>query len=188
MNVKNLASLLFGFLLVVTPAFAQNPIETLVLNLKAAGFQLVLLWLLTLAIVYGILSHVEIPKSISARGVISIVSAFMVLLAAAGTQAANFISNLITSSVLVAFGLLMTMIFLEITGTKSAGEHVFAKHPRFFASAIIILGILIFIGAGGLTILHLPHIVLSDPLIALIFFLIVMITSIWILVKETEKK
>jgi len=79
---KKTLPIFLGILLFVTPALAENPIESLIENLKAVGFQLVLLWLLTLAVVYGVLSHVEIPKSVSARGVISIVSAFMVLLAA----------------------------------------------------------------------------------------------------------
>jgi hypothetical protein len=187
MNSKKILPVI-EFLLFVIPAFAQNPIEGLIVNLRAIGFQLVLLWLLTLAVVYGILSHLELPKSITARGVISIVSAFMVLLAAAGSQAADFISNLITSSVLVAFGLMIAMIFLEITGTKAGGEHIFAKHPRFFGAALIILAILIFIGAGGLNLLNIPVFALSDPLIAIIFFLLIMVASIWILVKESDKK
>jgi hypothetical protein len=106
------------FILFAAPAFAINPIESLILNLRAVGFQLVLLWMLTLAVVYGILSHLELPKSVTSRGVIAIVSSFMVLIAAAGTQAANFVSNLVTSSILVAFGLIIAMIFLEITGSK----------------------------------------------------------------------
>jgi len=188
MNCKKIASSLIGFLLVVAPVFAQNPVESLVENLRAIGFQLVLLWLLTLAVVYGILSHLELPKSLAARGVISIVSAFMVLLAAAGTQAADFISTLTTSSVLVAFGLLIAMIFLEITGTKVSGEHIFAKHPKFFGAALIILAILIFVGAGGLGLLNIPVFALSDPLFAIIFFLLIMVASIWILVKESGEK
>lgn len=186
---------LIGFLLGVTPAFAQcglqsscNPIEDLIVNLRAVGFQLVLLWLLTLAVVYGVLSHLELPKSISARGVISIVSAFMVLVAAAGTQAANFISTLTTSAILVAVGLMLTMIFLEITGTKVGGESIFAKNPKFFGAALIILSILIFIGAGGLQLLNIPVFAISDPLIAIIFFLLIMVASVWILIKESGGK
>jgi len=187
MDTKKIA-LMIGTLLVVTPAFAQNPIESLIVNLRAIGFQLVLLWLLTLAVVYGVLSHLELPKSITARGVISIVSSFMVLLAAAGTQAADFISTLTTSSVMVAFGLIIAMIFLEITGTKADGEHIFAKHPRFFGMALIILAILIFVGAGGLQLLNIPMFALTDPLMAIIFFLLIMVASIWILVKESGGK
>ena len=178
---KKLASCLIGFLLFASPVLA-NPIEDLAANLRAAGFQLVLLWLLTLAVVYGILSHLKMPKSVSTRGVISIVAAFMVLIAAAGTQAANFVSNLTTASLVVIFGIILTMIVLEITGTKD----VLSKNPRFFAGGIIILFILIFIGLGGLGLVNLPTIAISDPLLAVIFFLIVIVASIWILVKEEK--
>jgi len=187
MNTRIISSLIM-FILFAAPAFAINPIESLILNLRAVGFQLVLLWMLTLAVVYGILSHLELPKSVTSRGVISIVSSFMVLIAAAGTQAANFVSNLVTSSILVAFGLIIAMIFLEITGSKSDGQHIFAKHPRFFGASLIVLFILIFIGAGGLSLLNIPTIGLSDPLIVIVLFLLIMVASIWILVKESDKK
>ena len=187
MKMNKIMSCLMGILLVATPAFA-NPIEDLVVNLRAAGFQLVLLWLLTLAVVYGVLSHISLPKSTTTRGVIAIVASFMVLIAAAGTQAANFVSTLVSSSIVVAVGLMFTMIFLEITNTKMGGEHIFTKHPRFFGAALIILVILIFIGAGGLGIINLPAIgfSLSDPLIAILFFLLVMVASIWIMAKESK--
>ncbi|MFQ6021042.1 MAG: hypothetical protein ACE5J4_03470 [Candidatus Aenigmatarchaeota archaeon] len=175
-------------LLIATPVFAASPIESLISSLREAGFALILLWLLTLAIVYGILSHVEIPKSISARGVISIVASFMVLLAASVGSAATFVTNLVMASILVAFGLIIVMIFLEITGTKAEGEHIFAKHPRFFGAALIILMILIFIGAGGLGLLNIPAIRISEPIIAMIFFLAVMAVAIWVLMKETGEK
>src|SRR3972149_1835057 len=119
---KKLAIFAIAFLTLATPVLAQNPIENLVSGLRAAGFQLVLFWLLVLAVTYGILSHVEIPKSLSARGVISISLAFLALLAAAAGQAADFVSNLVTASILVAFGLMFAVIFLEIAGVKSEGN------------------------------------------------------------------
>ncbi len=188
-KIENTWALLIGFLISVTPAFAMemNPIESMIVALRDAGFQLVLLWLLTLAVVYGILSHLELPKSPTARGVISIVSSFLVLVAAAGTMAANFLSNLATSAIAVAFGLMFTMIFLEITGTKVSGEHIFAKHPKFFAAALIIIAILVFVGAGGMSFIAIPAIAISTPIAAIGLFLIVMMASVWILFKEGEK-
>jgi len=166
----------------------MSGIQTVILNLKEAGFPLILLWLLTLSIVYGILSHVKIPKSVSARGVISIVAAFMVLFAAASGGAVTFIENIITAGIVIAFGLILIVIFLEMLGIKS-GEHVFHKQPLFFAGILIILVVLIFIGAGGLGILNLPTITLalSDGLIAMVFFLLIMVAAIALLIK-TEKK
>ena len=188
-KIENTWALLIGFLISVTPAFAMelNPIESMIVTLRDAGFQLVLLWLLTLAVVYGVLSHLELPKSLTARGVISIVSSFLVLVACAGTMAANFLSNLATSAIVVAFGLIITMIFLEITGTKVGGEHIFSKHPRFFAAALIIIAILVFVGAGGMNFIAIPAIAISTPIAAIGVFLIVMMASVWILTKEGEK-
>ena len=177
MNNK-MASCLVGFLLLASPVLA-NPIEDLAANLRAAGFQLVLLWLLTLAVVYAALTHIQMPKAVSTRGVISIVAAFMVLIAAAGTQAASFVSNLTTAAIVVVFGIILTMIALEITGTKD----ILSKSPKFFGGGLVILFILIFIGLGGLGLLNLPSIMLSEPLLAIIFFLFVIVASIWILVK-----
>ena len=185
---KKFALLTIAFLTIATPVLAQNPIEDMIAGLRAAGFQLVLLWLLTLAITYGILSHVEIPKSMSARGVISISLAFLVLLAAAAGQAATFVSNLVTASILVAFGLMFAVIFIEIAGAKHEGKHVLAMHPKFFGVAIIILAILIFIGAGGLGILNLPSISITTPTTALIFFLLIMAAAVWVMHKETMSK
>jgi len=188
-KIENTWALLIGFLISVTPAFAMelNPIESMIVALRNAGFQLVLLWLLTLAVVYGVLSHLELPKSLTARGVISIVSSFLVLVAAAGTMAANFLSNLATSAIVVAFGLMFTMIFLEITGTKVGEGHIFAKYPKFFATALIIIAILVFVGAGGLSFIAIPEIAISTPIAAIGLFLIVMMASVWILFKEGEK-
>jgi len=164
----------------------MGALQTLILNLRAGDFPLILLWLLTLAVVYGILSHVNLPQSKPARGVISIVAAFMVLFAAAAGPAAIFIENIVVSGIVIAFGLLIVMIFLEITGAKEGGAHIFTKHPKFFGIAIIILAILIFIGAGGLGILNLPAIRITDPIIAILFFLAIMGMAIWVLMKETK--
>lgn len=167
-----------------------TPIETFILNLQAAGFPLVLLWLLTLAVVYGILSQISggVPKSVSARGVISIVVAFMVLFAAAATPAVAFITNLILASILIAFGLIIAVIFLEISGAKSGGEHIFAKHPMFFGGVILIILVLVFIGAGAAGVIPIPGIDLNQPIVAIFLFLIVMVLAVWLLVKETGKK
>jgi len=190
-NLEKTWAFLVGLLVAATPAFAlstMNPIESMVITLRDAGFQLVLLWLLTLAVVYGVLSHMQLPKSITARGVISLVSSFLVLVAAAGTQAAVFLSTLTTYAIVVAFGLIITMIFLEITGTKANGEHIFSKHPRFFAACLIAVAILIFVSAGGLNFIAIPAIVISTPIAAIGVFLIVMMASVWILVKESGEK
>ena len=75
-----------------------------------------------------------------------------------------------------------------MVGAKDDGAHVFAKHPRFFAGALILLAVLIFVGSGGLGIVNISPIILTDPLVAILFFLIVMVASVWILMKESGEK
>jgi len=187
---KKIASMALGALIAATPVLAATPIENLIVGLRAIGFQLVLLWLLTLAIVYGVLSHIEVPKSTSARSVISIVSAFMVLLAAAAFQTAIFVSNLITAGVAVAFSLMILMVFLEITGAKYEGVHIFSKHPRFFGAVLIVVLISIFLGAGGSALIPATasFIRIDSVAIATILFLVVMVAAIWVFYKDTGGK
>src|SRR3990167_6474385 len=114
--MKRIMSFLIGSLLVATPAFAQG-INDITSTLQNLGFGEILIWLLTFAVVYGILSHVGekgMPKSNASRAIISIVLAFLVLLAVPGALI-NVLSNLATSLVLVLVGLLVFIVILEFT-------------------------------------------------------------------------
>lgn len=159
-------------------------IESFVLSLRETGFVLVLLWVLSLAIVWGLLHHANIPKSVTARGVIAIAASFLVLLAAAATPAVAFLENLITASVLIAFGLLVLIIVLELAGVKG----VFTEHSKFFAAAIIVLITAIFVGAGGLNVVGLPSIEINQAVLAFVVFIGVMIVTIFLFVKESGGK
>ncbi len=161
-----------------------TPIDAIIMSWREAGVPLLFLWMLTLAVVYGILSHAKLPNSNSARGVISIVTAFMVLFAAAATQVTAFLSSIVTSFIAIAFGLLLIIVFLEMTGAKIGDKHVFAAHPKFFASILLIIGVLIFIGAAQMTGLFNFNVVVSDAILGMIFFLAVIIVAMWALMKE----
>lgn len=165
-----------------------TPIEAFIIAAREVGIHLVLLWLLTLAVVWGLLQHANTPKSVSARGVIAISAAFLVLLAAAASPAVAFLQNLITATVLIAFGLLIAVMFLEIAGVKVGEAKLFAAHPRFFGGVVLILLVAIFIGAGGLAIVGLPEIQITDAIIAFLIFIGVMIAAVWIMVQETKEK
>jgi len=165
-----------------------TPIDAIIISWRDAGLPLLFLWMLTLAIVYGVLSHTKLPNSNSARGVISIVAAFLVLFAAAATQVTAFLSSIVTSFVAIAFGLLLIIIFLEMTGTKIADKHVFTAHPRFFATIIILIGVAIFVGAAQVTGLFRFNFGISDAVLGMIFFLAVIVAAMWALMKEGGDK
>ena len=155
---------------------------------REAGLPLLFLWMLTLAIVYGVLTHVKMPNSNSARGVIAIVTAFMVLFAAAATQVTAFLSTIVTSFIAIAFGLLLIIIFLEMTGTKVGDKHVFGAHPKFFATIIILIGVAIFIGAAQMTGMFKFNFNISDTALGMVFFLAIIVAAMWALMKEGGDK
>ena len=161
-----------------------TPIEVFIVTLRDAGITLVLLWTLTLALVWGLLSYVKLSGAV--RGIIALAAAFLVLLAAAASPAVAFLQNLITSTVVIAFGLLIAVVFLEIIGAKD----IFSKNPKVFGIVIILLLIAIFIGAGGLGVVGLPKINLDESVIAFLIFGFVIIAAVTIMLKEVggEKK
>ena len=120
---------------------------------------------------------------------IAIAAAFLVLLAAAATPAVAFLENLVVASVIIAFGLIVTVIALEIAGVGlSAEKSILKQHPRAIGGVIILLVALVFLGAGGLYFLNLPTIKISETIIAFVIFIGVMIGSVALMVKETKKK
>ena len=99
---------------------------------------------------------------------------------------AIFISNLLVAGIVIVVGLIVAVIFLELTGTKVGEKHVFAAHPRFFAAILLVLVVLIFIGAGGLGLLNIPAITITEPIVAILFFLVIMVVAIWVMLKESK--
>jgi hypothetical protein len=134
-------------------------------------------WMLTLAIVYGILEHYKIPKSQSARAVISLVAAFLVLPLAPSLAA--FLTDMVKSLLVIAVGILTMLIFVEMLGYKvGKGENIFEKHPVGFGIIMILIAIMVFVGAGGLELLDLEVTIGSD-LLAALFFLGAMTLGVW---------
>lgn len=161
-------------------------IGQMVQNLEGFGFfAYILPWLLTLAVTFGILEHYEVPKSVSARGVIALVAAFLVL--PVGGVIAPFLQSLVKGFVVLAAGILVAIIFVEMLGFKAGGEvqNIFEQHPRSFGAIMIILGFLVFVGAGGLNLLNV-NVQVSDELLTLLFFLGIITVGVWFITSEEE--
>ncbi len=169
-----------------------------VYTLQSLGLPEIMLWLLTFAVVYGILSQVEIPRSNSARVIIALVSGFMVLFSAP-REMVSVMSEMASSLILVVIGLLVLIIFLEMAGLKTKkyivekdaqGQPVGEKPANIleaysFVFGLILLGIavLVFVNSGGLNLLGLTNVSLPSNLGSW-FFLIVIIAAIWFMVRE----
>ena len=95
---------------------------------------------------------------------------------------------MIIASILIAFGLIIAVIFLEISGAKHEGKSLFAAHPKVLGGSILIIMLLVFIGAGGLGVINVPMIPITESMAAVVLFVGVMLVSIWVIIKEGGKK
>ncbi|HIQ50064.1 MAG TPA: hypothetical protein EYH56_02615 [Nanoarchaeota archaeon] len=145
----------------------------------------ILLWLLTYAVVYGVLSQVNIPSSKTARNIIAIVSGFLVLMSQP-TQILAVLSQIAGNMLLVIIGILIFVIFIEIAGIKFEEGKSVREHPnlsKIFLIILVIIAVAIFISAGGLRLLGWEGRILNIDWNTLLFLLII-IGAIWWMTSE----
>lgn len=168
------------------------------------GLPEILLWLLTFAVVYGVLSQLKIPQSNATRAIIGMIAGFLVLFAVPG-QLITVLSKMASSLLLVVLGLLVIIIFLEVAQVKvhkeepyqtKEGERgirktpisIFEKYGKIIAIILIIIAILIFIYSGGLQLLGIQQITFGGISGNALLFLIIIIAVIaWMIYESKEK-
>lgn len=160
-------------------------------------FSYVLPWLLTFAVVYGVLSQIELPKSNSVRAVIGIVLAFII--APAISPYVGALMRLSGGFIMLLSGLLVVIVLLEVLGLKKKKpvvdeeegqvvDHkevsIFEEYPKFFAFILGILAILVFFGSGAADAmgLNLPAGLTQNY--PLLFFLGFMVLVVWWMISE----
>ncbi len=160
------------------------------------GFPQVLLWLLSFAVVFGVLSQADIPKKQrGTQGIIAIVVAFLVLFSTP-TSLITTLSTLSTNVILVILALITFIVFLEAAGVKvtpikrhpggvkeKIGEEatIFQKYSKYFAIVLIIVVGLLFVGAGGLNILGISTILPQTSTMTLLFFAVIVLAVGWLI-------
>ncbi|RLJ03225.1 MAG: hypothetical protein DRP11_01365 [Candidatus Aenigmatarchaeota archaeon] len=163
--------------------------------MDAHFFTYLLPWLLTFAIVYGLLNQYGIPRGKQARAVISIVMAFLVMPVAAPVMA--FLSTVGAGLIVLVAGILFFIILLELTSTaypayaeregkivgKMRSQKVTERHTKTFGGVVLILVLLIFIGAGGLDLIGFRGVSVNW---STLFFLGVIAIAVWWLVAEEK--
>jgi len=168
--------------------------------LENLGFPQILLWLLTFAVLYGVLSQAGkggIPKSKGARTIISMVIAFFVMISAP----ANFfivLSEMSGGLIIFLIALLVFIVFLETAGIKSKikvpvvnekGEvekiktesvSIFEKYSTLFLIVFVIIALLIFISSGGLSLLGIDFNLNIQSNYTIIFLIVIMLAIVWL--------
>lgn len=168
--------------------------------LQNLGLAEVMLWLLTFAIVYGVLSQAKVPANKEARAIIAIIAGFLVLLAAPAALI-SVLSAMSSGLLLIVLGIIVLLVFLEIAGVthkeymkdEKTGKvtevriPLFTKHAGIMAIVFIIIAILLFIGAGGMQLLG-WDIDFSPTVTPSIIILVVIILAVFWMIKEGGKE
>ena len=164
------------------------------------GFPQILLWLLSFALIFGVLDQVKIPKDKPSRGIISIVVAFLVLFATP-TSLITTLSTLSTNVLLVILALITFIVFLEAAGVKvtpikkhpggvkekiGEGTTIFQKYSKYFAIVLIIIVGILFVGAGGLGLLGLNVVLPQTSTITLLFLAVIVLAVGWLIANPEQ--
>jgi hypothetical protein len=177
-------------------------------QLQRLGFPDVLLWLLSFALVFGIMSQVELPKSRAARGIISIGIASLVMLTAPANLI-TFLSTVSSGLVLVVVAILLLVSFTEVAGLNKVEDvfigkdekgnpkfkkekvNLLSKYSTFSIIAFLLIAIMIFLGACGWQLLGFGDLTLkgigSQSMIGIIFLAAVMIGVLWMIAESGKK-
>jgi hypothetical protein len=128
--------------------------------LTGLGLPEVLLWVLSFAVVYGILTKVAIFKTKAPAALVSIIVGFMVLLAIpAGVI--SIIATMSTGLIVAAIGFLVLLALIEVSNAKPLHNvgtsdkpnyqpiHPFWKHGTIMTIIVIGVAALIFWMSGG---------------------------------------
>jgi hypothetical protein len=171
---------------------------SLLVELERLGFADVILWVISFALIYGLMSQAKIPKDKASRAIIGFVAAFLVLMASPASLITT-ITNLGTSLLVVLLGIMILLIFIEAGQVKHYKEKrgkteegkeyayheeikLFHKSPKVTAMILIMAAAVIFLAAGGLNLanINLP----IDPMGG-IFLAMVALAILWLV---TESK
>lgn len=158
--------------------FTLNPAS--VLGPEFYGF--LLPWLFTFAIVYGLLMKLGIfGEKVNTK--ISVALAFVIaffVTGAAGPQLAAFFINLFGGASVYLAGILVIILFLALLGYR-----LDKLQHNIYVIAVIIIGILLFLGSSGYFV---GYIVLDSSVATLAFWLIIIVIAVYLVVHEPPPK
>jgi len=166
---------------------ADGAFQILIQNMSRLGFfNFLFPFLLALAIVYGLITWAlkdQLPKS--ARGLISLIIAFFVMLYSSwNTMIVDFFANISGQFTVVATGLLFIAMLIAITGYKPKDllENKTAKWVTVLV--LVFIGIVIFFGAGAMWLINVPGWTVSPEVWAVLFFIVILAIVMFFLGQE----
>ncbi|NIO23016.1 MAG: hypothetical protein GTN38_03250 [Candidatus Aenigmarchaeota archaeon] len=156
-------------------------------------FQFLFPFLLALAIVYGVLSWAlkeQLPKS--ARGVISLIIAFFVMLYSSWNyMVVSFFANISGGFLIVGSGILFIIILMGLVGLRPEdlwpGKEK-GKSKWIVVLLVVFIGALIFFGAGGSWLVGIPGWAAGSDFWTIIFFVIILAIVVFWMGAEKEDR
>ncbi len=164
--------------------------------LSSMGLPEILLWLLSFAVFFGVLEKVKFIPNKEINAIISIVVAFLVLLATP-IELLAVLSSMSQSLILLVLGVIVLLVFLEVAGikhyeySKDKDGNVtpievsfFSANPKVTAIGFLIIAILIFVGSGGLELLGWQVDLTSTLSTSMLFFVVVILAILWMITES----
>jgi hypothetical protein len=165
--------------------------DNLVINMQNLGmFQYLFPFLLALAVFYGVLEW-----SLGGRvkkgpiGLMSVVLAFFVMLFAnTNPMIAGFFANLGGMTLIVGSGFLVIIILLGLAGFQL--NKVFEKGYMmwFFVFVVILIGLIVFFGAGGNYFLNVPSFFINSDFTTVVIVIVIIALAMWFMTREGDEK
>ena len=154
-------------------AFTLNPAS--ILGPEFYGF--LLPWIFTFAIVYGLLTVLNIFGTVNKK--ISTALAFVIaffVTGAAGPQMAAFFINLFGGASVYLAGILVLMLFMALVGYSP--KEVFGKNIIYLI-VIILIAVVLFLSSTGMFI---GNVVIGSDVAVLAFWLAIIVIAIYMIV------
>mgnify|MGYP001405172113 CR=1 FL=1 len=152
-------------------------VDTFLVNMNQLGFfDFLLPWLFTFAIVYGLLTKLNLFGDVNPKisAVLAIVFAFFTA-PFAGVYLATFFATLGTEITIVLSGLLTVMLFASILGFEGSA---ISKIPHAIYAVIGLGAIVFFIALGG----EIQNINLGTNTVMTAVFILVLVAAVWFIV------
>jgi len=164
--------------------------DTLLMNMQTMGFfQYMFPFLLALAIFYGILMWAvgeRLKKG--PTGLISIVLAFFVMLFAASNPGiVSFLTLLSGTTGMVATGILVIVLLLALAGFKLETLFSGEYSKWFLALVLILIGLVIFFGAGGGSFISVPWIMINSDFWTFIIVIVIIAVAMMFMTRGEKE-
>ena len=161
-----------------------SPFPPMILGMEQLGIYLYLFpFLLTLALVYGVLSYsLEDQLAKSARAVIALVAGFfMLMFSFLNPGIVSFFVNLFGFGLIIGSGVLILVFLLGLFGLKPADITDEKKAKWIYVAAVALISVVIVTASVGTMFWGAMTFFQSTSMWVFVFFIILVIGALWFL-------